>query len=145
MLSYGIVIAACVILGFIIYFKNRKSATNVLFLVLTIISSAWSILNYLAYQIVDPTMSLWIVRVVMFLAVYQAFSFFLLMYAFPKRELALPKLFKLLAIPIIFIVSVLTLTPFVFPKVNVIVGQAPEPVAGAPRVAPPEPGLRGAV
>jgi len=128
LLSFGIAVAASVILGFVVYFNNRKSATHILFLLFTLVSSAWSIFNYMTYQVSDLSIALWVVRVVMFLAVYQAFIFFLLMFRFPQENFDLPKWIKYVAIPAVIVVSLLTLTPLVFSGVLITPGNPPQPV-----------------
>src|SRR5947199_118102 len=50
-LSVGIAVAANIILGVIVFYNDRKSATNILFLLQTIILSVWSIFNYITYHI----------------------------------------------------------------------------------------------
>jgi signal transduction histidine kinase len=131
LLSFAVAVATSVILGFIVFFHNRKSATNVLFLIFALVSSLWGVLNYLAYQIYNPFISLWIVRVVMFLAVYQAFTFFLLMYIFPRKEFGLSRRFKYILFPVVIFVSILTLTPLVFSEVSIVRGSAPTPTPAA--------------
>src|SRR3989344_1644145 len=127
-LSFGIAVAASVILGFIVFFRDRKSATNILFLLFTVISSIWGILNYLVYQISNPMVSLWIVRLVMFFAIYQAFTFFLLMYIFPRKTFDLKRKWFYYIFPVVVLVSLITLTPIVFSGVVVNPGEAPSPV-----------------
>lgn len=130
LLTFGAVVASSVILGFVIYFKDKKNTTNLLFLIFTIVSSLWSIFNYLAYQIQNPLVIIWIIRIVMFLAVYQALTFYFLVSVFPNSQLTLSKKWKTFLLPAIFLVSLLTLTPLVFPSVKVVIGQPPQPVPG---------------
>ena len=54
----------------------------------------------------------------MFLAVWQAFSLFQLFFVFPKEKQHFNKLYKFVLIPLVIIVSSLTLTKFVFSGVN---------------------------
>ena len=130
----GVAVAASVILGFVIFFQNRKSATNSLFLAFTLISSFWSVTNYVSYYAESPFWTLLTVRLVMFFAVLQALSFFFLVYAFPNEKLKLPKPVRLFIIPLSLFTAVLTLTPFVFSGVQLPEGQAPEPIP-APGIA----------
>ena len=128
--TFGLAIAAILILGSIIFFSNKKSATSVLFLLLTLVSSLWGVLNYLSYQIYDSFWSPLIVRLVMFFAIYQAFTFFLLTKAFPGKKISLPKWFKYFIFPLVILVSVLTLTPLVFSGVEIVSGSLPQPKPG---------------
>ena len=75
LLSVGATIAAIGILGFVIYITNRKSVTNKIFFLFSIITILWSFLNYINYQMTSPTVVLWLLRGVIFLGVWHAFSF----------------------------------------------------------------------
>lgn len=132
--SVGLAVSASLILGFIIFFNNRKSATSILFLLFTIASTIWSVLNYLSYQVFDPFLSLWVIRGVMFFAVLMAYTFFLLMKSFPHDKLKIGKTTKYLATISAILAMFLTLTPFVFSSVEVVPSSAPKPVP-APGIA----------
>ncbi len=128
LLSIGIAIAASLILGSIIFFSDRKSVTNFLFLVIAVVTSIWTGFNYLAYQFVDPIVALWIVRLVMFFAALQAYSFFLLIVTFPNRSIQLKKPIFITLNLLVSLVLVLTLSPLVFPRVDMVPGSVPKPV-----------------
>lgn len=125
---FGVAAAASLLLGFTVFFQDIKSATNRLFLTFTIFSSGWGLFNYLSYQELDPILTLWVVRLVMFFAVYQAFSFFLLMLAFPEREMNFRIRKIVLLFVVVFLTSILTLTPFVFSGVRFQQGGLPQPI-----------------
>ncbi len=126
--AVGLSISASLILGFIVYYKDRKNATNSLFLAFTLVCSAWNVLNYISYQVYSPVYALWIIRFVMFFAVSQAFFFYLLMCVFPGGKLNFTKKRLFILFTLIILVSILTLTPAVFSKVTVFEGSAPKPV-----------------
>jgi signal transduction histidine kinase len=126
--SAGFTIAASLILGFVVFYKDRKSATNRLFLFFTLTTSGWSIFNYLSYQVSNSFWALWTVRLVMFFAVYQAFIFFLLMHTFPGKKIMISRRVLLTLLFVVGLVSMLTLTPAVFSSVKMNPGQAPEPI-----------------
>jgi len=119
-----------VILGFVVFFSDHKSATSRLFLVFTLTSSLWSVVNYFSYQVEDKTLALLMVRLVMFFAVLQALSFYLLMTTFPARNLVLPTKFRKVVLPVVAFVSLLTLSPLVFSDVKLSSGLPPVPVPG---------------
>jgi signal transduction histidine kinase len=125
--SIGLAISAFLILGFIIFFKDRESATNKLFLYFSIVGASWGIFNYLSYKVTDPFFSLLMVRFVMFFATYQASLFFLLTFVFPKKKFEVPLWVKRFYIPIMVFISLLTLSPFVFSGVVVNPGGTPQP------------------
>ncbi len=128
LISVGISVAAVTILGFIVFFQNTKSATNIFFLLFSLTSSAWSVVNYLNYQVVNPVTALWIIRLVLFFAVFQSLTLLLLLYNFPSEKLQIsPKRYYLLLI-LAFIVAMFTLTPFVFSSVIFTPGSVAQPV-----------------
>jgi signal transduction histidine kinase len=114
LLSVGITIAASFVLGFVVFYQNPKSITGKLFLLFTVVNAGWSIFNYLNYQITNPALILWFIRMVMFFAVLQAFSFFLLMYSFPQDEITFPRWWIKFILPAVSLTALLTLTPWVF-------------------------------
>ncbi|MBX4210634.1 hypothetical protein KW783_01540 [Candidatus Parcubacteria bacterium] len=136
LLSVAIAIAGIGILGFAVFFSNRKSITNQTFLLFSIFTIIWGVSNYFNYQGTDPNIVLWLLRAHLFISVLHAFSFFHLSYVFPKEEITLPKWHKFVIVPITIITAFLTLTPLVLSKLSGIpaVGQAAETVRG-PAVA----------
>src|SRR3989338_3102101 len=114
LLTVGVTIAAIAILGFVVYITNRKSITNKSFLLFCIITILWSFFNYINYQIRQPELVLWLLRIVIFLGVLHSFSFFQFFYVFPVESKKFPKWYKFILIPYVIFVSWLTLSPFVF-------------------------------
>ena len=114
LLSVGFVVAATVVFGFIVYFNNPKSITNKTFFAFALITAAWGMFNYISYQFESPFVTLWLLRLVMFFAVWQSFTMFLFCYAFPEPNRYLSKLVRYFLLPWVSILSVLTLTPFIF-------------------------------
>ena len=114
LLFVGIVIAASLILGFVVYFQNLKSYTSKSLLIFTIVSSCWGIVNYLFYKSSNPVITLWLVRLVMFFAVWQAFTFFQLTSVFPSTDKKYPPWLMLYVLPPAIIISALTFTPLIF-------------------------------
>ena len=110
----GVAMVSIGILGFLVFFNNKKSATNRALLLFALVTILWSTFNYLNYQVTSPALVLWLLRFVMFFAVWQAFSFFQLMYVFPRINVKFSKWYKYLLIPLVGGASLLTLTPFVF-------------------------------
>lgn len=125
----GTFVAANLILGSVVFFGNYKSKTNLFFLLFAVANSFWSILNYLAYQFVNPDLSLWIIRLVMCFAVLQAFTFFMMIHTYPKSEVKLSKKYLIPILLAIFVACLTTLSPFMYSKVK-MEGLVPRPVAG---------------
>ena len=80
----------------------------------SLITIFWSMLNYAQYQVHEVNLSFWILRGVIFFAVWHAFSFFQLALVFPRPDFKFPISYKFILIPLIIAASLLTLTPYVF-------------------------------
>ncbi len=118
LVSVGCTVAGILVIASIIYFNNWRSITATTFLSFSIITALWSIANYFQYQITDPVLGLWMVRIITFLGCWHALLFFQLCYVFPSEAKAFPRTYKTLLLPITFVTSVLTLTPLVFDRVS---------------------------
>ena len=116
--SVGIAIASVGTLGFVVFFNNRKSITNRTFLFFALVSIAWNICNYLTEHPLSHAWGIWMLRGIVFFAVWYCFLIFQLLYVFPRPEFPFSKNYKLLLIPGVSLVSLLTLTPLVFRQVS---------------------------
>lgn len=114
LLSVGIAIAATGILGFSVYFNNTKSITNRTFLLFTLITGVWGVLNYASYRVTDLTLAFWFLRGEIFFGTWHSLAIFQLLYVFPQERKAFPSWYKIILIPIVLIISLSTLTPLVF-------------------------------
>jgi signal transduction histidine kinase len=114
LLSVGVVIASIGILGFVIYINNKKSETNRSFLYFSLATIVWSIFNYLNYQSSSPEVVLWLLRMLMFSAVWFSFTIFQLLRMFPRDTYTYPHWHKYFVLPWTGAVSILALSPFVF-------------------------------
>lgn len=117
-LSVGITVATIGILGFIVFFQNRKSITNQSFLLFAILTIFYGLINYLSYQVGSELLALWLTRVVVFCAVWHAFSFFQLAYVFPMENFVFSKFYLRGLIPFVMIVALLNLSSLVFPTLT---------------------------
>ena len=116
--SVGIAIAGIGTLGFTVFFNNRRSVTNRTFLFFSLAGILWSIFNYSYYQFSAPYLVLWLLRIHAFFAVWYVFFIFQTFYVFPKERVEFSRGYRLFLIPIVILVSLLTLTPFVFSEVT---------------------------
>jgi len=117
--SVGAAVAGMLVLGFVVFFNDIESATNRLFLWLTIMASTWGIVNYAVYQPYDsPDFSLWLLRIAIFFSIWAAFCMFAFICTFPGKDLCFSKLFKWLLTPLTGIISILVFTPLVFKEVT---------------------------
>lgn len=120
LLTVGLSVASILVLGFTIFFNNRKSVTNRTFLYFSICSSFWGVVNYWAYKTTDPDLSLWLFRLVMFFAIWQIFLIFRLFYVIPEHKKGFGIYSKYIILPLVIIVSILTLSPYIFSNISEI-------------------------
>lgn len=122
-------IAANILLGLFVYLRNRRSATPLLFFLLTLDISLWSAANYLTLQYTDLLTVLYWTRIVMALAVPQAILFFLLIYTLPSTRISMPAS-RLGALMVLGIITMgLCVSPFLFPSI-IFVDGTPSPTPG---------------
>ncbi len=129
LLTVGTTIAAIGLLGFVVYITKPKSATNIAFLLFCFVTMLWSFCNYMSYQTADQEVTLWLLRIVIFLGVWHSFTFFNFLYIFPLEKKKLPLWYTLVIIPIVASVSLLTLTPLIFSKLDDSVSKVGAPHA----------------
>lgn len=120
LLFVGIAVASVGLLGFVIFFNNIRSTTNRSFFYFTTLSVFWSIVNYSYYQFPAGDLAFSLLRGVIFFATWHAFTFFHLASVFPEDDYHQPWWHTHILIPITGVVSILTLTPYVFERVDAI-------------------------
>lgn len=120
LLSVGVAVAGIGLLGFVILLNNVRSTTNRAFFYFAIITVCWSILNYSYYQLPAGDTALRLLRGVMCLAVWHAFIFFHLASVFPEDHYQQPFWHTYILLPLTAAISLLTLTPYVFERINAI-------------------------
>lgn len=128
LLTVGVAVAGNIILGFAVFFSNKKSLTNILFLFLSVSLSSWSVVNYLSYQTSEQNLALLLVRMVMFFAAPIGALFLLFADVFPGEKFSMPKK-NIISIIFLMVVSMaLSLSPFVFSGVTLSENSAPQPI-----------------
>ena len=118
LLTVGMAIAAIVILGFLLYFSDRTKAVNRSFLFFSLSASAWSLVNYISYQVTNYQFALYSIRGVLFFAVLLAFFMFKLMYSLPGRDVSNKVYYKFVIVPVVFFTLILTLSPWVVKNIS---------------------------
>ena len=98
-------------LGMLVLFHNRRSATNVIFLVHALVGTILSILHY--FSITEGNVLFW-VRLVIFFAVPHVFLFYVFVINFPSETLALSKRLLWFLGAVMGVMMLLSLSPFVF-------------------------------
>ena len=114
LLTVGITVAATFVLGTSVYFTDRKSLTNRMFLGFSVITAFWGIVNFFSYQFSDPVLTIWLLRGILFFAVFQALFLYEFFSVFPDRDRAFSVWHKFLFIPVVFATAIHTLTPYDF-------------------------------
>ena len=128
-MTVGIAVAANIILGTVVFLKDTRNATGRLFLLQTLILSLWSVINYFTYKVSNVFFALWLERLVLFFAVPNSIVFLLLMHTFPEEKLLIKKKTFYIIIMSALLVMLLTLSPYIFSGVTVVLGvPAPQPI-----------------
>ena len=112
LLSVGVVVASTAIFGFVVFFNNTQSVTNRAFLFFSLVTSLWSIANYPSYRLTSET-AFWFLRATLFLAVWHAFSFFMLVYIFPNEYVKFPRWITYVLLPVAVVTATLCLSPLI--------------------------------
>lgn len=126
LLTVGIASVATCIFGFVVYFNNRKSVTSKFFLLFSLVTVLWGVVNYGTYRVNTASLALWSIRLVMFFAVWQAYFLYVLFKVFPEENFVFSKKHKYLLLPLVIFTSLITLTPIFFTQVlDYVPGSAP--------------------
>ncbi len=135
LLSVGIAVASIGVLGFTVFWSEMRSATNRAFFHFSLVSIAWTLLNYAQHNTASIPLSFWLVKLVIFIAVWHSFTFFRLLYIFPDTKKDLPSWFYLSVFPMIALVALSTLTPLVFRSVATIENGKIASIENGPMIA----------
>ncbi|MCR4310988.1 MAG: hypothetical protein NUV54_00230, partial [Candidatus Taylorbacteria bacterium] len=122
LVTLGIAIITIAILGLLVYLNNRRDIVNKTFLFFVLLTIAYGVTNYFNYQFAQTAAAIWTIRLTIFFAVWHAFSAFQFFYVFRNPQPSFPYWYTRILLPVVVIVSLLTLTPFVFSTVQ---GQVP--------------------
>lgn len=118
-LFYAIVAAAVTtFLGLLVFIHERKSASNKIFILHSLIGSIWALVNYKSIVADENTLLLWI-RLVMFFAVPYVALFFLFVSNFPNSRFVYKSKEWFWYLVLVFILMGLTLTPYVFRSLSI--------------------------
>jgi signal transduction histidine kinase len=118
-----------IVLGAIVFYRIRRSASGVLFVLLSLSFTTWSIVNY--FSLNPPAIGdtlLW-ARLVLCVAAPQAMLFALLMHTLPAAEMRLKKGWVALMTLVLFIQMGSAISPYVFTDIQ-SVGNTLSPVVG---------------
>ncbi len=117
LLIVGVAIAAIALLGFTVFFNDRKSRTNRAFFYYAIAVVFWGISNYLEYQFQSPTIVLFALRAHIAISVLYCLTFFRLAYVFPWSEVTFPRWHRFFVFPLALVTMVVAFTPLTFKRI----------------------------
>ena len=120
--------AVTVFLGIVVYFHERKSFTNVVFVLHSLVGTVWAIVNYFSI-VVSPDSVLFWIRGVIFFAVPYVFLFFLFVLNFPNVNLVVKKGVFFGILILMFAMMFLASSPYVFQEIKITNGKV-IPVVG---------------
>lgn len=106
------------ILGVFVFYRDRKSASGILFIFLSLNFIIWALVNYFSLNPLHQDFILPSIRLVLFAAAPQAFLFALLMHTFPNKKIQL-SLKKIISFFILLCVQMfLAISPYVFSDIK---------------------------
>lgn len=99
------------ILGYISYLRNKQSITNRIFLIYCILISIWGLANIFVFRIMNEIIFLWLVRTILFIAVWINFMIYLLTKVYPLDTFLFNKKELYLSFLTSIIISLIVLSP----------------------------------
>ncbi|MCL4363691.1 ATP-binding protein [Patescibacteria group bacterium] len=125
----GLTVIVNSFISFVVYKRNNRSATNVIFALLGLTILAWLVTTSISFQPVNPAVNLFWIRLSTFFApaICCLFLLFSLTVPNPKVQIRTSRFIILLATT--YLVMLLIISPFTFTKVE-IVNNFPNPSPG---------------
>ena len=122
-------VAINIILGFVVYKNKPGSATNISYGLLSLVISVWLIANFTSLHPRFLNLSLFWIRLSIFLAMPLSSMFYVFARVLPQDQLSISKKSILLIILINIFVMGLNISPYAFTGIEVIDG-SPKPISG---------------
>lgn len=116
-------------LGAVIYIHDRKSATNIIFIIHALIGTVWAAATYFSV-VADQAMALFWVRAVIFFAVPHVFLFLIFVINFPEPKLAIRRWQLITLLTLTALMMAIAFTPFAFSGITTNAQDAIIPIAG---------------
>ena len=130
-----VVVASNLILSFVVYKNDRKSATNRIFSLLNLVVSAWLVVMYLSlHEQANTQLNLLLIRLSIFLATPMSSLFFLFANTLPSKVLRISRAKLILLATATLLVMLISVSPFAFTGIEFVNG-SPNPLPG-PGMAP---------
>lgn len=104
--------------GFFILSKNLKNISAIFLFLFCLVNSLWASVSYVAIFISTETIAIFVLRSILFLAVYQTLFVYFLVKTFPKEKYVFSRVEKLFILPVYVILSGLCFTAMFFESVT---------------------------
>ncbi|TSC56781.1 MAG: Sensor protein [Parcubacteria group bacterium Gr01-1014_18] len=115
----SVVIVLNFFVSIFVYRKNRQSATNIIFVILTALISAWLVVLFLADY---PELNLFWARMTNFVATAMSLAFLLLVHTLPDFQLRMRKRSLFFLLSVTLIVMIATVSPYTFTGIDIVDG-----------------------
>src|SRR3989344_9252433 len=109
--------AVTAFLGFLVWLHDRKSVSNIIFIIHALVGSIWAIVSYVSVVSSPPSVLFWI-RMVVFLAVPHVFLFLIFVLNFPETSLKIKKGHFFLILILALFMMILVSTHLVFENIT---------------------------
>lgn len=121
LIAVSLSVLVSIIISYIIIRNDRKSITNKSFLLFTVFTIFWGVVNYLNYQInfSNKGITFLLLRLNLLFGLLQAFSLFYFFYVFPNKNYKNIWWISYLIFPFVILVSILIFTKYVFSEITV--------------------------
>src|SRR3989344_5907533 len=113
LIVHVVVTAITLALGLIVFFNNRKSATNIIFFILSTFILIWMVFNYFAIIHVGSSDLPW-ARGILFSAPFQVYLLYFFVKSFPRDRLEIKPWELTLVLTLFAGTALLATTPYVF-------------------------------
>ncbi|OGY60727.1 MAG: hypothetical protein A3H06_00120 [Candidatus Colwellbacteria bacterium RIFCSPLOWO2_12_FULL_44_13] len=113
LIVHVVVTAITLALGLIVFFNNRKSATNIIFFILSTFILIWMVFNYFAIIHVGSSDLPW-ARGILFSAAFQVYLLYFFVKSFPRDRLEIKPWELTLVLTLFAGTALLATTPYVF-------------------------------
>ena len=122
-------VVAAILLAILVYKSNKKSATGIIFILLSLSVIFWLISTYVSKVPDFPLPTLLLGRLAIFFAALLSALFFLLGHTFPSDKIKLRRPVFILVVLATIVMMALNISPYAFTDIK-IVGNSITPIAG---------------
>lgn len=110
-------VIAIFLIGIIVYLHDKKSISNILFFLISLVASLLSIANYFSIT-ASAEQNLYWIRLVLFFAAPMAVLFFIFVFHFPREKLIMKRKYFYSIIILLILTMTATVSPYVFTSIE---------------------------